>query len=148
MYVRYLRLVQVFFIAILPDQLFFSYFFSFLITGISSLYHDTLPIFSLLLLRLCSGDAVSKAHWGLLHHRYLGMYGFVEFFKGMLVEGMFMFYILYTNNYTHISIYKVDIYIYFTFTHIHIIFTYTNYSMYLPLINGLQKTHSGSRKLF
>lgn len=37
---------------------------------------------------------------------------------------------------------------YFTFTHIHIIYTCTKYSMYLPLINGLQKTPSGSRKRF
>ena len=95
----------------------------------TSLYHDTLPIFSLLLLRLCSGDAVSKAQGGLLRDaldfpRYLGMYEFVEFFKGMLVEGMFLLHIIHIQLYTYFFIYKVDIYIYFTFTHIHILYIY------------------------
>lgn len=122
MYIRYLQLVQVFFIAILPYQLFFSYFCRFLITGVSSLYRDRLPIFSLLLLRLCSGDAVSKAR-GVA--AYLGMYGFVEFFQGMLVEGMFFFtYDTHTIMlYKHTSIYKVfHIYAYTYYIYLYQVF--------------------------
>ena len=52
------------------------------------------------------------------------MYGFVEFFKGMLVEGMFILHMKHIQLYTYFFIYTVEIYIYLTFTHIHILYIY------------------------
>ena len=119
---RYLQLYSSsLFIAILLYQLFSSYFCRFLIEGVSSdsLYHDTLPIFSLLLLRMCSGDAVSKAQGEYLHHLMihaakkhgrdiLGCMDLLVSLRVCWLKGC-LFCICYISC-THVSIYEVYIY--------------------------------------